>query len=220
MRHMLHVTRAIRLGLIMGLMWQCAWAQQPVLDLTKTPPSDRRSLGVPGSAIGGIIAGTATGPQLYELPIDIRIDKLELRPSQGRQVLNLRIEIANKGALPFDLPSCLDEVMAHGPEDVDRRSFQFGVEFSSPQLKRTVTSVTGVTFSSASKPECFSAMRPGERVFVVMDAEISQAVLDLLRKPSRVRVRAFCSEWKLEDRRFFVSKRSKQVQSNPAELGL
>src|ERR1700688_3302299 len=74
-------------------------AATKTLDLTKIPPSMRRSFGVPGGS-GGSIGGAAPVTQLYDLPLTMRI--VDLRPIADSPYITLTIEIANSGASPFE----------------------------------------------------------------------------------------------------------------------
>src|SRR5690242_16707579 len=72
-----------------------------VLDLRNIPSAEKQSLGVPGSSVGGPIAAKLADSQ-YDLPLQVRIKKLDVQ-QHGSQ-LTLEIQITNSGKAPLAVP--------------------------------------------------------------------------------------------------------------------
>lgn len=214
MRHTLLATSLFRLALGTAILLRPAQSEERVLDLTKTPSAGHRSLGVPGSVGGGVIGVASISAQAYPLPIEIRITDVTLSSKDPRRILRLKIEITNKGHAVFDLPSCVDEQSAHSPEYDGRRTFQFGAEFWTPKAKSLLRKVLDVTYSAASNPACSIAIQPDEKVLAVLETDVPRELLNSTDKVPLIEVRALCSEWTLEDGRFFIKQSSQEVRSD------
>lgn len=101
------------------LMVSClllAWAsvlasgaqEDATLDLTKAPPSARRSMGVPGGFAGGLSDGSPQGvlANPFDLPVKLSIGSLRKEATPGGALLKLNI--TNTSKADFAIPACLD----------------------------------------------------------------------------------------------------------------
>jgi hypothetical protein len=192
--------------------------QDPVLDLTIAPASMRRSLGVPGSFVSGTSNGRVLGPPEYGLPLRVRIEETQQGRDPSGNLLRLQVELLNAGTVPYQLPSCVDEVKAHGVNQTDRRTFEFRFEFSGESLSVPATTTGAVTFTAASVSECSTAILPGTRIHVLLETTVPDNVRTLLKQSHRIELIASCGEFVLEDNRFQVSKRSREVRSSPVAV--
>jgi len=192
--------------------------EDPVLDLSVAPSSARRSLGVPGSFVSGTSNGHVLGPPEYDLPLRVRIEEMQQGPSEN--LLRLQVELLNADTMLYQLPSCVDEVKAHGVNQTDRRTFEFRVEFSGKNLRAPATTTGAVSFTAASVPECTTTIRPGARIHVLFETTVPDDVRTLLKQSRRIDLIAACDEFVLEDSRFQLSKRSKEIRSGPVPVTL
>jgi hypothetical protein len=132
--------------------------------------------------------------------------------------LRLKVELLNTGKVPYQLPSCVDEVKAHGVNQTDRRTFEFRFEFSGGNLRATATGA--VSFTAASVPECSTTIPPGTRIHVFVETTVPDTVRTALEQPHRIDLVASCGEFVVEDNRFQLSKRFGEIRSSPILLGL
>jgi hypothetical protein len=189
-----------------------------LLDLTTIPPSERRSLGVPGSSGGGTSDGRSLGPPLYDLPLKVRIEKTELRHGPSAYALRLWIEFVNADTARFQFPSCVDELKAHGDSQIGRRTFAFRLEFSGQNLKVPVTTAGEVTFAATSIPECSISLAPGARIQVLLEIPVPSGLQTPSTKPNEMKISVLCDEFTLENNRFQVGKQSREIRSNSVAL--
>jgi hypothetical protein len=194
--------------------------EDPVLDLTIAPASMRRSLGVPGSFVSGTSNGSVLGPPEYDLPLKVRIEETQQGRDPSGNLLRLQVELLNAGTVLYQLPSCVDEVKAHGVNQTDRRTFEFRFEFSGGNLRAPATTTGAVSFTAASVPECSTPIPPGARIHVLVETTVPDNVRTLLKQSHRINLIASCGEFVLEDSRFQLSKRSREIRSGPVPLTL
>jgi hypothetical protein len=146
--------------------------EDPVLDLTVAPSSMRRSLGVPGSFVSGTSNGRLLEPPEYDLPLRVRIEETQQGLGPSGNLLRVKVELLNVGTVLYQLPSCVDEVKAHGVNQRDRRTFEFRFEFSGESLSAPATTTGAVTFTAASVPECSISLLPGTRIHVLLETTV------------------------------------------------
>jgi hypothetical protein len=218
MRLIHHARKIFSCGLLLislGAKCQAPSKSEQTLDLTLAPTSERRSLGVPGSFGGGTSDGRSLGPEQYDLPLKAKIEKTELRQGPSGDVLRLRVEVLNTGATPFQLPSCVDELKAHGANQIDRRTFEFRFEFSGQHLEIPIRTTADVTFNASSTPQCSIPIPPGARIHIVLETAVTGAARASGTVSSQTKVSALFDELTLDNNRFQVIKQSREIRSEP-----
>jgi hypothetical protein len=169
--------------------------------------------------VSGTSDGRILGPPEYDLPLRVRIEDMQQGPSES--LLRLQVELLNAGKVPYQLPSCVDEVKAHGVNQTRRRTFEFRFEFSEEEENVRAPTTTGaVSFTAASVPECSTTIPPGTRIHVFVETTVPDSIRTLLKQPHRIDLIASCGEFVLEDNRFQLSKRSREIRSSPVPLAL
>ena len=211
-----HLVISTALGLLSALSQENRVAGATrTLDLTKSPLSERRSFGVPGSSGGGI-GGQTPATSLYDLPITVKL--LELRSVPGSQYGVLRIEIENVGKSVIQIPACLDAYAEFVPRAHNRRSLNFGLTVESASTREHSWEFVEVTSGSDSVQNCLAPIAAGSTLVVVMNAELPNiAVTQSNAGGDQSLFRAFVEEWKFEDARYVISMRSKRVDSNAVQ---
>ena len=191
-----------------------AGADQPkLLDLTQFPAADRRSMGVPGASVGGY-GGQPIGPKPYELPLEIRIERITRVSGQG---LTVDLGITNRGAGVFRLPSCVDQTKAHHAGMSGRRTFQFRLMFRGPNHEPLVSTVVDVTFGADSSSECLVDVAPGDTISVRFSAPLPANVQQAAATPgAEIQITAMVSELRLSDKAFVVQTGSTTIKSRNA----
>jgi hypothetical protein len=188
------------------------------LDLAGIPKSERHSLGVPGSSIGGTSEGHVIAPDRYHLPLKAKIERTE---KSDRAALRVWIELQNTGTVeapPFQLSSCVDERKAHGPDQLGRRTFEFRFEFSGNDLKVPIGTTADVTFGAATVSECSIPVAAGNSALVILETEVPPQLRAAPARTSHVQINALLEELTLENNKFQVSRRSQEVRSDAVPL--
>ncbi len=185
---------------------------EKILDLTRTAASERRSLGVPGSSMGGTT--TAGGRrETYQLPLNVRIRGVELNKNEPNDVL-VRIELTNTGKTTYTLPSCLDQPQGQHPGSSNRRTFEFGLEFPSSEKQQYIRELADVTYGSDSEPQCLITLNANESILVIFSFRIPRRVQEISLREARV----FCDELRLADDRYYIKAWSAEIKSAPVRL--
>jgi hypothetical protein len=189
---------------------------QKALDLTLVPGSERRSMGVPGTYAGGISGGIPLGTLAgrYTIPIVPKIVTLQPHDNSGRALLTL--EIVNTSKSDLAIPSCVDPYAPFVPGARNRHQFLFGLIWESTRTRQRSSELVEVTSGSSSVAKCMISLAPSETLAVMMNVPIPAKVA----KPGggRVVLRAYVEEWKLEDTRYYIERKSKRVESEPIEI--
>ncbi len=184
-----------------------AFAQaMPVLDLTKVPSAERKSLGVPGQQVGGT---PEQKPAKSGIPIAIRIRSAGV----DKTSLKVQIMVTNRGGSTYALPSCTDQRIAQ-LGGTKRRTFEFGFEFV--QGAKRKSEVAEVTFAS-EQSKCSIPLSAGGSALVIMNVNIPP---EFRSSVEPIQVQAVCKEWILDDRRFYITSVSDTVKSPPVEIRL
>jgi hypothetical protein len=189
-----------------------------VLDLTKVPPSDRRSIGVPGGYAGGLSNGIPLGVlgRHYDLPAKLNLKTIG--PVNGNKRI-LTLEIVNSGGAALQIPACSNPYTAFTTGATNRRSLNIGLLFHSPGKGGDSSEVAEVTFGSNSVQKCLISLNPGNTLTVVMEAEFPKKMLE---RAGDVKdesfMRAFIEEWKFEDSRFVIDQQSQRVESDAISI--
>ncbi len=194
---------------------QAICQELPVLDLTAPRPAGTESLGVPGIVVGGVVGvpNAATFPQRYSLPLEARIRRIKPSPLSRQQEFFVELELWNRGDSPFYLPQLRDEMRAHRPGNKARRRFSFYLDFSWPEIKEQERTLVGLTEGSDSVPESLLRLGPGESVLVLLPGNFDPVREHLPSEPTEVGLRIVCTEYLLEDDRYFIKSVSEEVGS-------
>lgn len=176
----------------------------PVLDLTKIPPSQRMSLGVPGQQLGSI---TGQKPPKLEIPVSIQIKSAEANKAS----VKVQMVVINRGGQVFTLPSCTDQRIAQMGR-TKRRTFEFGFEFLKGNSRKP--EVAEVTFTS-DKSGCSIPLLPGRSALVIMNVNIPP---EFRASTEPIQLQAVCKEWTLDNRRYYITRISDPVKSLPVEI--
>ena len=223
MRLTQHVTR-IAAGLVLGGVGlspqSSVSAGKQVLDLTKVPSEQRRSMGVPGGSMGGV-AGGATDNHMsgadFSLPLKVKIASIQEVPNSEKSVLTL--ELVNAGAAVVEIPSCVDPYTAFVAGARHRRSLNFGLMVEKLGSDRTAEDFVEVTSGSDSVSSCLLPVAPGKALVVVMNVVLpNSAGKEPEGEKKRSIIRAFVEEWEFEDAEYLIRAKSNRVESPPQTL--
>lgn len=185
-------------------------SRRQILDLTATSASERRSMGVPGSGWSSL-SDQRVGKKL-SLDISVQSAKLE----SGNSAI-VHLSLLNSGSVSFAVPSCTDQVKAHGNGAKGRRTFQFIVEFLDQRMERLDSEIADVTFGSSNR-NCTTPLPPGDSLTVVYRASLPPRVSELANRTGEVNLRASVTEVELKDASFAVSNTSEPVISGIVRL--
>lgn len=189
-------------------------AEQSVLDLRNVPATERRSPGVPGSSVTGIVGGAADSgspSQSYRLPLRLRVHKLIVH--KNRTKLTIELDIFNTGTTRVSIPSCLDGQKVHAAGTLDRRTLWLGLIFQS--AKQEIDQPMDGLFGSSSIPNCSIPLDPGKSLRVVDDIQVPREVLTT---KGDISARAYLQEYKIENRQYTIQVRSQRVESESLKL--
>lgn len=182
------------------------------LDLTKVPPSERRSMGVPGGSIGGVAGGQAVAPQRYQLPVMLEMKSLRRLDRSPRGILT--VEITNDSKETLKIPSCVNPHTAFPADARERRLLNFGIRFDYPSANNPFSDFVEVTSASELVPKCSAILNPGDRLTVIMNTNLPQRTS--AEDKDLPTARAFLEEWKLSDSGYVIEKTSNRVESGNA----
>lgn len=182
------------------------------LDLTAKPPTGERGYpGIPGAEMGGFSGpGPGRATSTYSLPLQVQILN-SLVDSERNFVIE--VAVRNVGDTVFELPSSRNLTKIEAPGNKSQRLFFFMLRPSgrnqTDQLLRSIP-VGG----SSSVPGSFKRLGPGETLRVLLPVsgeEVRRAFKDGIKE---LDVRIVCSEWQLEDDRYFIRGRSADLASS------
>lgn len=180
-----------------------------VLDLTeKAPPAEQGFPGIPGASFGGPVGAKDTSR--YQLPLEIQILGVS---SRNKGDFAIEIAVRNAGSLDFDLPSSRNLTSVEKPGNKSQRLFFFNL--------RPVTEKRGdaerieviATGGSASVPNSFTRLAPGETLRVLLPASGETVKRAFKDSAQHVDVRVVCNEWQLEESRYFIRASSDEAAS-------
>jgi hypothetical protein len=183
-----------------------AEGEPPVIDLTKPAANQTELLAAPGFS-----SSTAA----YRLPLNITIRQVKSTGSAD----NFRVEllVQNIGASDFDLPVSRDSKGTLHAGNKGRSTFLFKLQTSGSkpgQLKSTtMISLSG----SVSVPDSMFRIRPGEVVAVLLDVDMKFLPEWKTQGAAEVEIEAICSQWRLDDSRFYIDAASQDVKSVNSE---
>jgi hypothetical protein len=123
----------------------------------------------------------------------------------------IEVWLRNIGSTPFYLPASQNAREVRKPGNRNRRTFLFGVEFVSANVQKEALVET--THGSDSMEESLIRLEPQQAAlvrFYVNWSPISEWPQQGIKE---VDIKAICSEWILEDDRYFIKDQSERIQS-------
>lgn len=181
------------------------------IDLTTPGPPSQQGLGVPGNSGGGIMDGPLAGPigpPRYELPL--RAEIIRTSVSKDNDFI-LELQLENTGQAAFNLPVSRNISDVQGTPAASRRQFYFAIWPVSLESREAWT--VAVIAGSASMHHSFLRLNPQESIRVLLRVESNRVKKAMPREAKQLDVRVVCSEWTLDDNRFFIHAKARDLAS-------
>lgn len=195
------------------------------LDLTKPPPIEEQRIGLPGGSGGGVGGGSL--PRGYALPMALHLSELTPQMITHGRGFRMEVLLKNTGDSVFLMPASQNMVSVLKQGNKARRTVQFFLSLEDVKRGRNVSFVVGVACGSHTVPASFLRVAPGQTVRVLLAGQLASfGDEDTLSEWAKsgvkeVRARAEVSEWKYEDKRYFIQSISERLISpNSVELTL
>lgn len=187
----------------------------PVLDLTKRPPADAKSLGVPGMAVGGVlgIGRLPLTPPRYPLPLAARIQAVHPSRVSASGEFVIELVLRNAGETPFYLPQSRDSWTVHAEGNNEKRAFFFSVRFFVPGKWEAEASVVASTSGAATLPDSLLRLNPQQSVLVLLPVRLTSIRHRLSHKAHDLSLQVICKEWTFEDDRYYIKTHSHELES-------
>lgn len=211
----LPITTLLVLGMGSAAQEEGSQRSSPI-DLTAPPPANEQGRGVPGATGGGTSAGPLA-PNTYPLPIRLTIVRAI---SSENSDFVLEVSVQNVGRAPFDLPISQNISQIEGPTNTGRRVFFFRILSAPTNTHRAETVGSAATAAAKTVPDSAVRLAPGQSVRVLLRADADSVRKALRTGTEGLTVRVVCSEWTLQDGRFFIQAEATELPSlNTAILG-
>jgi len=185
----------------------------PILDLTQEPPPEERPMGAPGAVFGGGV-GYDINPPPYVLPLEARIRAVRPPSVRPGQKFDIEVVLRNTGSAPFYLPASLHTSKVHQPGNKGRHTFLFQIRFLPPEQREEMTTVMASSQSSESVAKSRLQLGPQESVSVLFRGDLALVSGWISAGVTNVSIQVVCSEWTLENDRYFIKARSKEILSH------
>jgi hypothetical protein len=183
-----------------------------LLDLTKPVPMEEKLTAMPGASVTASEGQPL--PRGYPLPLAVRLLSISPQPVRIGRKFTVEILLRNTGDAPFDLPASQYSRKVLKQGNNGRRTFLFLLTLQNPTNGRQSTQLMASSNLSQRVPSSLLHLEPGQRVRVLFTGDLSPFA-DLLRNGlEQVQVRAQVSEWKFEDRRYFIEREAEPVLSD------
>jgi hypothetical protein len=206
---------AVTLAAIAAIPLESKPGDKPrILDLRQEPREGLKVAPVPGYGMGS----TSRGPyraETYFLPLKLSIQSLKLN---GTAQLEVQLLVINSGTSDYYLPVSRDVGGVQVPGNKGRRTFLISADISEPTGGELLSPITAVTAASTSSPTSTWRIGPGQSVIVVFNVSLRE--LRREEELAKLQLAISCSEWRLEDSRFFIKQKSEVVRSQPVSLNL
>jgi hypothetical protein len=192
----------ILVGYSLVVRAQVTATSQPsrVLDLTEKISSAEQGFpGIPGQSFGGPVG--LKDSSRYQLPLEIQILAVSAR---GEGDFTLEILVRNIGNADFELPSSRNITLVEKAGNKSQRIFFFHVKVPPVQQAESVDVGFAATGGSTSVPNSFLRLAPGESLRVLLPASAEMLKRAFKQPMEHVEARVVCSEWQLEDARYFI----------------
>lgn len=195
-----------------------------VLDLTAPPPREEREVsgsvgpGAPGRSIGSFT------PRPYAIPLAIQLKSVSPQHLVAEDNFTVEVVITNNGSSTYYLPASQETVTVN-KGNKGRRTFLFSlviedpageVRFEDPPGSGHNAWFMASSHGSDSVPDSFLPIEPGHSVRVLFRANLERIRSRLTPELKQFRLRAHVSEWKYEDRRYFIENTALPVVSDNA----
>jgi len=184
-----------------------------VLDLTAEVPRGEEGYyrGIPGSSGGGGAWRPGPGDTVqYQLPLTMEI--VRALPNKERNFV-FEVSLRNTDNAPFDLPSSPKLTTIEKPGNKSRRIFFFQLQPLAGRKPGTVALGSAATAGSTSIPGSFIRIDSGKSLKVLLLASSDSIKRSFSQEAQALAVKAICSEWRLDDSRFFLSGMSNDLAS-------
>ena len=197
-----------------GLPAQTGSSGTLVLDLTKPAPREEQTMGVPGSEIGGVVGQPLQ--RSYPLPLAVELRSISPQPVKPGEKFMVELRLRNTSDSAFYLPASqnTDSVLKQGNKK--RRTFLFSLVFEDSTTGRQIATGGYSTSGSETVPSSLLRVEPGQYVRVLFRSDWYPITDALKHDRKQARVRAEVSEWKLEEKRYFIESRAEPVRSDNA----
>lgn len=183
-----------------------------LLDLTKPVSREQQGVGAPGASGGGV--GGQPLPRGYPLPFTLQLLSISPQPAKPGDKLIGEVLLQNTGDSAFSLPASQNRVKVLKQGNKGRRTFLYFLVFEDPKSGQQNSYVMGSANGSDTIPTSWLRVKPGQSVRVLFKGD-TYAMLDWLKPELQiVRVRAQISEWKYEDKRYFIETTAEPVLSS------
>jgi hypothetical protein len=161
-----------------------------------------KSMGIPGSSVS---SSDQTKP--YDLDIRPTIERTETQGTAG--FLTIAFKVFNRGTRTLYIPSCVDQTKAHKRGNTDRRVLVYGIDLTAES--KTNHQVLAVAFGSDTDKDCLARLDPGRYLLAKVAFLLPSKPKDSPAPNASLEIRGFMYEYRLQDRDFAVSTRSKEV---------
>ncbi len=195
----------------------------PVLNLAKAVPRDQRPTSgwMPGAHIGGV-GGVGLVPRPYSLPLAVKLISISPRQLGPRTRLSVELVLKNMGTDPYYLPASLKRVTVLKQGNKGRRTLLFSLVLEDVKRHDRLSFGVGSSDGSETIPSSFLRLAPGQAVRVLLAGGLNslnqqQAMSQWLAEGVKeVWARAKISEWRYEDKRYFIENEAQPVTSGNA----
>lgn len=183
-----------------------------VLDLTKPVPREQQPSGIPGASVG-VDEGGKWVPPLYSLPLAVELRSISPQAVKPLDKFAVELTLRNTGDAVFRLPASRNSVKVLKQGNTGRRSFLFSLILEDPNTGKQTSSVSASTDGSDTVPASWLRVEPSQVVRVLFTADLYPIDTWVIAGLKQVRVRAQVSEWKYEDKRYFIETEAEPVVS-------
>lgn len=186
----------------------------PVLDLT-TKREGKPWLRAPGSMVSVISGGPKLvfHPPRYQLPLQAKIRRVKPSRMGAEEKFIIELELRNTGDTPFYLPQLRDRWKVHPQGNKGRRTFLFSIKFFQAGQWEEQSALVASTDGAETVPESLLRLDPQRAVLILLRGDLGPIQHRLSSELREVSLRVVCKEWTLEDERYFIQKRSENLES-------
>jgi hypothetical protein len=175
--------------------------QPPVIDLTKSPPDRTEAAAAPGYS---------TRVPTYVLPLTLLVERVR---STAAGELTVDLLLRNTGSTDFELPASQDSSRILQNGNKGRSTFIFRMRTVGTRPEQVISSAVGSLSGSSSVPNSFLRLKPNAAVRILLKADIDFLEQWKTQGTTVAEVQLICSEWKLDDDRFYISATSRDLKS-------
>lgn len=189
-----------------------------VLDLTAPTSKGEQVTSLVGMSVGGA-TGMARIPRLYPLALNVKLQLVSPQRFGPHEKLSVEMVLKNTGANPCYLPASPKHATVLKQGNKGRRTLLFSIVVEDVKRGRKLSFVIGSSDGSQTVPGSFLRIKPGQEVRVLLAGGLNsvgqqQTLLRWVGKGvKQVQARAKVTEWKYEDKRYFIENESRPVIS-------